>query len=127
MGSFTSWEAPLTQCFHTLNRELRWHLKMLQCSGRYSTRSSIRLSFLMFSRITNASANHVRRALRSRSQAMHDVYEFDDGPLQQERDRQLQNHAPFDRYPDFLSDPVLQRSMFNYNAIDEAEKAWNIT
>ena len=64
-------------------------------------------------------------ALRSRSQAMRDVYASDDGPLQQERDRQLQHHTPFHGFPNFLADPGLQKSVFSYNAIDEAEKAWD--
>lgn len=56
---------------------------------------------------------------------MRDVYAFDDGSLQQERDRQLQHHTPFDGFPNFLADPVLQNSMFSYDAIDEADKAWD--
>lgn len=62
--------------------------------------------------------------LRSRSRAMQEVYQFSDGPLQQERDRQLRNHAPFDGFPNFLADPSLQSLLFGYNAIKEAEKAW---
>lgn len=64
-------------------------------------------------------------AMRSRSYAMRDVYAFDDGPLQQERDRQLQEHAPFEGYPNFLADPSFQSSLFGYNAIEEATKAWD--
>ena len=63
-------------------------------------------------------------ALRDRSRAMRDVYAFNDGPLQQERDRQLQEHAPFDGYPNFLADPIFQKSLFSYNAVAEAERAW---
>ena len=65
-------------------------------------------------------------ALRNRSNAMRDVLAFDDGPLQQERDRQLQEHAPFDGFPNFLADPNFQKSLFGYNAISEAERAWEI-
>ncbi|KAL8687848.1 MAG: hypothetical protein Q9218_006093 [Villophora microphyllina] len=65
-------------------------------------------------------------ALRDRSRAMGKIYAYEDGPLQEERDRQLQNHAPFDGYPNFLADQGFQRLLFGYNAIEEANSAWNI-
>ena len=65
-------------------------------------------------------------ALRDRSRAMRDVYAFDDGPLQQERDRQLREDSPFTGYPNFLADPTFQTSLFGYNAFEEAEKAWDV-
>ena len=65
-------------------------------------------------------------AMRDRSRAMRDVYAYDDGPLQEERDRQLKEHAPFEGYANFLADPSFQRSLFGYNAIEEAAKAWEI-
>ena len=62
--------------------------------------------------------------MRSRSRAMRDVYAMRDGPEQQERDRQLLQHAPFEGFPNFLADPVFQKWLFAYDALGEAEKAW---
>lgn len=49
-----------------------------------------------------------------------------DGPLQQERDRQLSEHEPFDGFPNPLADPIFSNWLFGYDAHEEAEKAWNI-
>ena len=49
-----------------------------------------------------------------------------DGPLQQERDRQLLHHAPFEGYPNPWADPVAQKFMFGYDAYREGEDAGNI-
>ena len=64
-------------------------------------------------------------ALRVRSQAQRAVNAFQDGPLQQERDRQLRNLQPFEGYPNFLADPGLQKRVFGYNAVKEADMAWD--
>ena len=66
------------------------------------------------------------KAVRERAQAIQKVYTLNDGPLQQERDRHLRELAPYEGYPNFLADPSLQRSLFGYDAIEEAEKAWRI-
>ena len=63
-------------------------------------------------------------ALRARSQIQRAVNGFQDGPLQQERDRQLRHLPPFEGFPNFLADPGLQKLLFGYNAIREAEIAW---
>ena len=65
-------------------------------------------------------------ALRDRSHAVREVLGFEDGPLQRERDRQLQEHAPFDGFPNFLADPKFQKSLFGYNAMSEAERTWEV-
>lgn len=64
--------------------------------------------------------------LCGKSRAMRDVYAFDDGPLQEERDRQLREHEPFDGYANFLADPGFQKALFGYNAMEEASRAWEI-
>ena len=64
-------------------------------------------------------------ALRVRSQAQRAVNAFQDGPLQQERDRQLRHLQPFEGYPNFLADPELQKLVFGYNAVKEADIAWD--
>ena len=63
-------------------------------------------------------------ALRARSQAQRAVNGFKDGELQEERDRQLRQHQPFDGFPNFLADPGLQNLVFGYDAVKEAEIAW---
>lgn len=65
-------------------------------------------------------------ALRARSQAQRAVNGFKDGELQRERDRQLRQQQPFDGFPNFLADPGLQSLVFGYNAVKEAEMAWEI-
>ncbi len=47
-----------------------------------------------------------------------------DGPRQQERDRQLSQHEPFEGYPNRWADPVFQPWLFGYNAFQEVENAW---
>ena len=66
------------------------------------------------------------KAIRDRARAIRKVYTLEDGPLQQERDRQLRELVPYDGCPNFLADPSLQRTLFGYDANDEAEKAWSI-
>ena len=64
--------------------------------------------------------------VRRRSGAQRYVYEMRDGPIQQERDRQLLQHKPFEGFPNPLADPVLQKWLYGYDAVQEAEKAWEI-
>lgn len=66
------------------------------------------------------------REVRIRAREMRNVYGMKDGPMQQERDRQLVEHAPFDGYPNPLADPVLQKWLYGYDAIAEAERAWQV-
>ncbi|KAL8714651.1 MAG: hypothetical protein Q9220_001600 [cf. Caloplaca sp. 1 TL-2023] len=64
--------------------------------------------------------------LRHRTRMMRDVYEFPDGALQVERDRQMLELAPFDGFPNFLADPTFKESVFGYRVKDDAERAWKI-
>ncbi|KAL9116383.1 MAG: hypothetical protein Q9187_007091 [Circinaria calcarea] len=66
------------------------------------------------------------REVRIRAREMRTVFGMRDGPLQQERDRQLLEHAPFEGYPNPLADPVLQKWLYGYRAIEEAERAWEV-
>jgi len=54
------------------------------------------------------------------------VFHLRDGPLQQERDRQLIKYQdqPFEGYPNWWTDPVFQNFLFGYDALEEASKAW---
>lgn len=52
------------------------------------------------------------------------THAYPDGPLQQERDRQLKQHKPFKGYPAAWADPVLQEYMWGYKVFEEAEEAW---
>ena len=95
-------------------------LGTLFCNVRYQSQLSDILS--VYERLRKPRTT----AMCSRSRAMRDVYAFDDGPLQEERDRQLQEHAPFEGYPNFLADPSFPHSLSGYNAIEEAATAWAI-
>ena len=64
--------------------------------------------------------------VKHRSSAIRTINDIVDGPLQQERDRQLTEHEPFDGYPNPLADPVLSRWLFDYEAFEEVEKVWKI-
>ena len=46
------------------------------------------------------------------------------GPRQEERDRQLTQHAPFEGYPNRWADPVFQPWLFGYDAFAEVDVAW---
>ena len=58
------------------------------------------------------------------STALRDIFHMVDGPRQQERDRQLSQHEPFDGYPNRWADPVFQPWLFGYNAFQEVDNAW---
>ncbi|KAL2041259.1 hypothetical protein N7G274_006204 [Stereocaulon virgatum] len=60
------------------------------------------------------------------STALRDIFHMEDGPRQQERDRQLTEHEPFEGYPNRWADPVFQPWLFGYIAFEEAEKAWKL-
>ncbi len=60
-----------------------------------------------------------------RSLATRDINGMVDGTQQRERDRQFVEHQPFEGYPNPLADPVFSKCLFGYNAVEEAEKAWN--
>ncbi|SRR6266536_200634 len=58
------------------------------------------------------------------STAYRDIYHMHDGPRQVERDRQLLEYEPFEGYPNRWADPVFQKFLFDYDAQEEVEKAW---
>ena len=62
--------------------------------------------------------------IKQRSRKMLVTHSYLDGPLQEERDRQLTQNAPFEGYPAAWGDPVLQQYMWGYDALEDAEKAW---
>lgn len=62
--------------------------------------------------------------VKRRTLATREINGMVDGPLQQERDRQLSEHKPFDGYPNPLADPTFSDWLFGYDANEEAEKAW---
>ena len=115
-GSLPCWATLLTQCFHICGSNPDLYIGEIVLTSIYSGQGAA-VAFedaavlgTLFSKIQRKSQlpyilsiyERLRKprttALRSRSQAMRDVYAFDDGPLQQERDRQLQHHAPSDGY-----------------------------
>lgn len=63
--------------------------------------------------------------VKHRTLATREINGMVDGPLQQERDRQLSEHEPFDGYPNPLADPIFSDWLFGYDAAEEVEKAWN--
>ena len=58
------------------------------------------------------------------STALRDIFHMVDGEHQQERDRQLTEHEPFEGYPNRWADPVFQEWLFGYDAFAEVDKAW---
>jgi salicylate hydroxylase len=55
-----------------------------------------------------------------------EIYHCPDGDVQRERDRQLQEEEPFEDFPNKWADPVFQEYLFGYDAVAEADKAWNL-
>jgi salicylate hydroxylase len=49
---------------------------------------------------------------------------YEDGPCQQERDRQLREHETFDGYPNPFLDVRLQDWVHNYDVAQAAREAW---
>ena len=72
---------------------------------------------------------HIRRPrtmeVKRRSKEMRATHGFPDGPLQEERDRQMALE-PFEGYPNAWADPVFQKWLWGYDAVQEADKAWNV-
>ena len=59
------------------------------------------------------------------STALRDVFHMADGDRQRERDRQLLEQEPFEGFPNRWADPIFQPFLFDYDAHDEVEKAWD--
>ncbi|MCJ1400746.1 hypothetical protein MMC11_003954 [Xylographa trunciseda] len=53
-----------------------------------------------------------------------DIYHCPDGDVQQERDRQFREEAPFEGFPNRFSDPAFQPWLYGYDAYREADDAW---
>ena len=64
--------------------------------------------------------------VKRRSKATKDINSMLDGPLQEERDRQLSHCEPFEGYPNPLADPVFSKWLFDYDVAQEANNAWNM-
>jgi len=58
------------------------------------------------------------------STSLRDIFHMNDGPQQQERDRQLLEQEPFEGFPNRWADPVFQSFLFGYDAYVEAYRAW---
>ena len=58
------------------------------------------------------------------STALRDIFHMVDGARQQERDRQLTKHEPFEGYPNRWADPIFQPWLFGYDPYKEVEQAW---
>ena len=63
--------------------------------------------------------------IKHRSRKMLVTHSYPDGPLQEERDRQLTQNEPFEGYPAAWGDPVLQEYMWGYDALEDAAKVWS--
>ncbi|OCL05544.1 FAD/NAD(P)-binding domain-containing protein [Glonium stellatum] len=63
-------------------------------------------------------------AISKRSTQIGLIWEFEDGPYQRERDRQLKEHQPFEGYPNPYTDSALLKWLYKYNIREEAELAW---
>lgn len=62
--------------------------------------------------------------LKHRSEEMRDIYCVQNGPKQEERDRQLRDLEPYPGYVIPWLDPEFQRWMYTYDASAEAGAAW---
>ena len=58
------------------------------------------------------------------SAKLRDIFHMHDGPKQVERDRTLLESEPFEGFPNRWKDPVFAPFMFDYDTIQEVEKAW---
>ncbi|KAI4160900.1 MAG: hypothetical protein LQ342_005326 [Letrouitia transgressa] len=71
---------------------------------------------------------HLRKSRTTKvvkgSTTLRDIFHLEDGPMQQERDRQLTKEAPFEGFPNPWADPVFQRYLFSYDVEKEVELAW---
>jgi salicylate hydroxylase len=64
--------------------------------------------------------------LKRRSEEMRDVYCIQNGPVQEERDRQLRDLEPYPGYVIPWMDPDFQSWMYTYDANEAASEAWKI-
>lgn len=63
-------------------------------------------------------------AISKKSEVLGRLWDFEDGPLQAERDRQLKEIQPFRGYPNPYSDPSLMAMLYDYDLFGEAATAW---
>jgi salicylate hydroxylase len=59
-----------------------------------------------------------------RSEKVGRVWTYVDGPYQQERDRQLKEHDPFDGFPNPFADIHLQEWLYGHDIAKTASNAW---
>ncbi|KAM3069221.1 hypothetical protein ACMFMG_010737 [Clarireedia jacksonii] len=95
---------------------------LIELFSRLSSKSQIPDLLAIYERIRNPRAQEMKR----RSASMRNVFALHNGPEQQERDRQIKEHAPFHGYPLPWMDPVFQNWLYSYDAKQEVEKAWEI-
>jgi salicylate hydroxylase len=57
--------------------------------------------------------------------ARRSILHLPDGPLQQERDRQLLEEAPFQGYPNQWGDPTIREYLYAYDPLKEVNEAWS--
>nr|POE49046.1 fad-dependent monooxygenase ops4 [Quercus suber] len=88
--------------------------------GRMESKEQIGDVLTMFESVRQPRAFEMRR----RSGRMREMYGMENGARQEERDRQLRQGDGWDGFANFLKDPVLVEWMFGYDAVAEANTAW---
>jgi salicylate hydroxylase len=88
--------------------------------GRCGSRTQVLDALAVFEGVRKPRTTKIKH----RSQEMRRIHAFSEGPLMEERDRQLREHEPFDGYPAQWADPVLQSYMWGYDVWKEADAAW---
>jgi salicylate hydroxylase len=87
---------------------------------KVQTRNQIADALTIFQEIRHARCVEISKRARKAGHIM----ALEDGPYQQERDRQLKEHEPFDGYPNAFSDPQLQRWLYDYDVAKATSAAW---
>lgn len=87
---------------------------------RIESRSQIADVLTMYERLRKDRTTRIVKG----STALRDIFHMVDGPRQEERDRQLTEHEPFEGYPNRWADPVFQEWLFGYDSFAEVARAW---
>ncbi|KAF2676552.1 FAD/NAD(P)-binding domain-containing protein, partial [Lentithecium fluviatile CBS 122367] len=90
--------------------------------GKVQHRNQIPDALKMFQDLRQARCLGISR----RAEKVGRFWTLGDGPYQQERDRQLKEHQPFDGYPNPFSDPNLQKWLYDYDIAKAVSEAWEI-
>lgn len=85
-------------------------------------KAQIHDALIIFEAARKQRTSHIVRG----SAALREIFHIPDGPIQEERDRQLAEELPFEGFPNRWADPVFQKWLFDYDVYSEVNNMWKL-